>query len=156
MPLSYEQKEHIKNLWDTGLSYRQIASATQITVGAVAGLCHRMGWKRGPTLVQERPLRRKPSKPEKPHRFRQRKIDTSDIPEVNEDWFKMAVLKEPAAPLPVGEVDFLQLASHQCKWPMDKYGGEYNLMIFCGALRCSPKSPYCQLHANIAGRLYRR
>jgi GcrA cell cycle regulator len=117
MTWTVERIEHLKKLWEAGLSARHICAELGTTRNAVLGKVNRLGLD----------LR----KPTRSHPFRAHKLKYEQI----------ISQADPGAPL---HIQFANLKMHHCRYP---YGGDLAPLTFCGRERQNGSSYCADHHA---------
>jgi GcrA cell cycle regulator len=149
MEWSSERIEHLRALWQDGLSASQIAEQLGgITRNAVIGKAHRLGLTGRPSPIKNRPAGivrpRLPRRPPVEHAAPPRAVAVAAPPP----------RVEPAPPQPVAAsveegpgASILTLTDRICKWPIgDPRDANFH---FCGRASID-NLPYCAEHARRA------
>lgn len=165
-----ERMEHLRRLWNSGMSAAEIARILQTSRNSVIGKSHRMGLKARPHPIKDRVVRQylngmTPEEEFKERRNKQQRelvakkravkkaIAAGEAPPVQAEAPKSApapapkaraprvVLPDPAGPLTLEQVQ----QRNGCRWP----SGHRPNMTFCGRDRHTADDPavsYCLEH----------
>ena len=134
-----EQKLHDWWLVDR-LTAEMIAKKLGVSLGAVLGKVHRMGWSnRSP----KRRLAKSTSNVsfENRARYNRCKSARASFKGVVQGDGKVALVVTDSDPAPSERIEFIQLGSRTCRWPFD----DANATTYCGRKRAD-RSSYCQEH----------
>ncbi len=144
-----ERIEHLKNLWQEGLTASQIASRLGgVTRNAVIGKIYRLGLSgRGKSNSVKKAVKKK-TMPSVTKENTVSKTSEEEVPQHAAPPKTKEVPKvKQAKQVRDTPVTVLDLSAHMCKWPLGDPTHEG--FRFCGK-RSSPESPYCTHHSQIA------
>jgi hypothetical protein len=160
-----ERNRSVVELWSKGVTSTKIAEISGLTRSAVMGIVYRA--RRSAELPQHRPgspqertaaeaaMRRSMLQPSAPVALRR-------MPEIE---FNEATKRKPLFHAPIVEIEadmpepikdeapiegvsILKIRDGQCRWPVGR--DSVNLVSFCGADTCQPRSSYCDAHHKIS------
>lgn len=146
-----ERVEILKREWETGASCSQIATVLGgVTRCAVIGKIDRLGLTRATGYVQPKRHRVGLPKSTRADRLVRRKKLTAVLAESPE---KIAA---PVTLDPKHRKTIFQLENCHCRFPLWADAAPAEEQFFCGSPTASliRRQPYCQAHAEIAGRMY--
>jgi GcrA cell cycle regulator len=152
-----ERIERACELWDAGLTAREIAAALGVSRNAIIGLAHRQGFvakaKVGQARAKYGSMVGRPRQHMAKAQARQLKPKPRVLPKVLPPREKPVRLERPR-PLPAPAAiptPILELTASSCRWPLWDAGPPY---LFCGHPRLEPQV-YCAVHCRVAYRGYR-
>ena len=151
-----DRVEHLKRLWEAGLSCSQIAAEIgNVTRNAVIGKVHRLGLSgraKAPSSTPPRQRRVKPvqfaarARPLRTEHLKAATLSPEEVTERVEQEYQGDVEIPPAQ----APCTLLELTDDTCKWPIgDPQAEDFH---FCGGMALVD-SPYCDAHDQIAHQL---